>query len=63
MRDAVTALVAALVLAGCSSLAPDAATRPTVAAAELPALAPSKSAAPSALAIERWWTTFSDPEL
>ena len=63
MRDAVTALVAALVLAGCSSLAPDAATRPTVAAAELPALAPSKSATPSALAIERWWTTFSDAEL
>ncbi len=68
MRDAaptrfVAPLLAALVLAGCASLAPDAATRPTVAATELPRLAPSATATPAALAIERWWTTFSDPEL
>ena len=59
----VAPLLVALALAGCASLAPDAATRPTLVASELPTLAPSATATASALAIERWWTTFSDPAL
>ena len=66
MRDALVACLAlplALALAGCASPAPDASARPTVGVAALPALAPSASAQPAELAIERWWTTFSDPAL
>jgi multidrug efflux system outer membrane protein len=65
MRDAVAfcaALPLVAALAGCA-IAPDRSTRPTLTSAALPTLAPSASAQPAELAIERWWTTFGDPEL
>ena len=57
-------LLVALALAGCASALGPTTARPPVAAAELPALAPSATARPDAgLAIDRWWTLFGDPAL
>lgn len=51
-------------LAACASLPPATPERPRIAAAELPALAPSANATLEAgLAIERWWTLFGDAAL
>jgi len=63
VRAAFAVLPLVLALAGCatSMSAPEA--RAPVAAATLPALAPSASARPGELSIERWWTSFSDPAL